>query len=280
MRKLKKQIKQEAEEVSEALIHFAKKLVNLLINVRVPKFRNITIPKFIPRFAIVFLLLFFNLNGSAPTPESAQGAAAMSITMSPEQIYVNGVKDKFESELVTEVENYIKSFAPTSGLDPRYLVDKCLEYDTDIVFVLAQALLESHFGTRGKAAETNSVWNVGTYDNGVIKYRYADPNESLEPYLKLIKEDYLIEITAQGDTIFKDLYHLVEDKGYTNYQGKRYASARGYENGMRKLMVKIDMETSISFYQSILSMPNEKFLAYFKPPSEEDLDYSSFQAMR
>jgi hypothetical protein len=273
MRKLKKQIKKGAEQVSEALR-------SLRINIRVPKFRKIPIPKFFIRFTLIFLFAFFSVDGSLSPAESTQSANAMMSRLSPEQMYIVNVKDKFERELVTEVKNYINKFAPDSKLDPEYLVEKCLEYETDIVFVLAQGLLESHFGTKGKATETNSVWNVGTYDNGVVRYRYSDPNESLEPYLKLIKEEYLIEITPRGDTIFKDLAHLVRDRGYTNYAGRRYASARGYENGMRKLMVEIDMETSISFHQAILAMDDQRFLAYFKPPSEDDIDYSSFQAMR
>ena len=112
--------------------------------------------------------------------------------------------------------------------------------------------------------KTNSVWNVGTYDNGKVLYRYKDPNESLEPYLKLLSEKYLINVTAKGDTVYKDLYHLVQDRGYKNVKGYRFASTRNYENGMRKLMLRISMETYIDFYQQIIEMPDEQIIAFFK----------------
>ena len=62
MRKLKKRIKQEAEQVSEASIPLAEKFVNLLINVRLPKikFRN---PQFILKLALVIILVFVNASG-------------------------------------------------------------------------------------------------------------------------------------------------------------------------------------------------------------------------
>ena len=271
MRNLKKQIQKEAEEVSEALLSF-------VTNFRFPKLklRNSIILK----FALAFLLLFTNPAGTTSFSDSLNGASAMVHEMTPEQKYVVGVREQFQDRLITEINNYITSIAPESTLDPEFLVKKCLEYDTDIIFVLSQALLESHFGTKGKAAETNSVWNVGTFDDGQILYRYPTADASLEPYLKLVNEKYLIEVTPRGDTIYKDLHHLVQDRGYTNYRGARFASARGYENGMRKLMVRIDMETSISFYQDILSLTSDEIVSYFAPKDQSELNYELFTAMK
>jgi hypothetical protein len=267
MRKLKKQMKKEAEQVSEALR-------SLLINVRLPKFRN---PFIFLKAALVSLLLFVNVSGTTSHIKDSTGASAMEIKISPEMVYVNNLRTNFQTKLVEEVDRYITEMAPTSGLEAYHVVEKCLEYETNIVFVLAQGLLESHFGTKGVAARTNSVWNVGAFDNQRPRNWYKSPNESLEPYLKLIQEDYLINITHQGDTIHKDLHHLVEDRSYVNYAGNRFASARGYENAMRKLMVRINMETSINFYQEIISLSNGEMIAYFVP--REELDPASFQAM-
>ena len=275
MRKLKKQIKQEAEQVSEALISIAERFVSLL-NVRLPKvkFRN---PHYVLKTALVILLLFVN-SVTTTSYNDNKGASAMTNQINPLDLYVSEVRDRFEERIIKEVETYIKKMAPESKLSADLLVEKCLEYNTDIIFVLAQGVLESHFGTKGLAEKTNSVWNVGAYDGQKPRNWYDSPDESLEPYLKLVNEKYLINITAQGDTIYKDLYHLVEDRGYTNYAGKRFASARGYENAMRKFMVRIDMETSIGFYQNVLSLSNEELLAYFAP-RRESLDYRQFQAM-
>lgn len=265
MRNLRKQIKDGTEKVSETLF-------NLLTNFKIPEFRN-------PSMKIALILVLFFVNISGTTPDLKSGVDSMNTAiLSPEKIYVNSLQTKFSQKLVIEVDNYVKQMAPGSQLNPEHLVEKCLEYETDIIFVLAQALLESHFGTKGKAAETNSVWNVGTYDDGQILYRYRDPNESLEPYLRLINEKYLINVTSRGDTIYKNLGHLLQDRGYINYNGNRFASAKGYEDGMRKLMVKIDMETSISFYQNILKLSEPQILAYFAPPENLEFGHSKLQA--
>jgi len=251
MRKFKKrkQIIEEAEEVSEVLIR-----------------RGFHLKGFFRKsLVLVALLIFFNLSSTTPKFTTNDIASAIVYQPSQEEMYVNNLRTKMKTELITEVQTYITNQAPNSGLTSEYVVDKCLEYDTDVIFVLAQAMLESHFGTKGKAAATNSVWNVGTYDDGQILYRYRSADESLEPYLKLVNEKYLITVSTKGDTIFKDLSHLVQDRGYINYRGARFASARGYENGMRKLMVKIDMETSISFYQDILKLSEIEILTYFRP---------------
>ena len=272
MRNLKKQTKKEASDQSDIPS-------SLPINFRFLKIRKPAI-----QLLLVLVLLFVNVSGTPSISEAGASISNASPTIqeeiTPEDHYVASIKANFRLELITEVENYITKMAPNTEISSAYLVDKCLEYDTDVIFVLSQALLESHFGTKGKAAETHSVWNVGTYDNGQILYRYPHPDESLEPYLKLVNEKYLINVTSSGDTIYKDLNHLVQDRGYINYQGKRFASARGYENGMRKLMVRIDMETSISFYQDILKLSSDELLAYFAPPEDLEIDYSQLTAMR
>jgi len=246
--KKKKQIIEEAEEVSEILIKWGFHLKGF--------FRKILV--------LITILLFFNITNTTPGLTS-NDIKYIVYQPSEEEMYVNNLKTKMKIELIKEVQTYITNLAPNAKLTAEYVVNKCLEYDTDIIFVLAQAMLESHFGTKGKATITNSVWNVGTYDDGQILYRYRSANESLEPYLKLVNEKYLISVSIKGDTIYKDLGHLLQDRGYINYRGARFASARGYENGMRKLMVKIDMETSISFYQDILKLSEIEILAYFNP---------------
>jgi len=245
MRKLNKtnQIKEEAEQVSDTLIKriFTKTLF------------------------LIILFISININTTSYSSETTTNFIL------EEKLYVSQLQTKMKENLISEVEKYIKKTAPESKLNSEFLVNKCLEYNVDITFVLSQALLESHLGTKGKARSTNSVWNVGTYDNGKILYRYKHPDESVEPYLKLINENYLTYINSFGDTIYKDIGHLIEDKGYTNYYGARFASAREYEKGMRRIMVKINMETSISFYQDILNLSEKEIIAYFRPRDERDL---------
>lgn len=244
----KKQIKEGASIVLEALIKFGLHLKGF--------FRK--------SVTLMFILLFMNIANTSPGL-STDTMGAMLVKPSEEELYIDNLKSTMRIKLTEEVETYIQKMAPTSKLTPRHLVDKCLEYNTDIIFVLAQGVLESHFGTKGLALKTNSVWNVGAFDNQRPgrKFWYDTADESLEPYLRLVNEKYLINITSQGDTISKDLHHLVL-KGYTNYAGNRFASSRGYENGMRRFMVEIDMETSISFYQDIVKLSNAEILSYFR----------------
>ena len=142
---------------------------------------------------IATLILFISSHSTSPVTNTAFASITQK---SKSEIYVDELKTQMRTLLVREVDNYINEQAPESELSPEYLVDKCIEYNTDIIFVLSQAILESHFGTRGKAAHTNSVWNVGTYDDGQILYTYETPDESLEPYLKLVNEKYIDGLKA------------------------------------------------------------------------------------
>jgi len=256
------QFKQEAVKVSKALINKTR----------------LTFMGTIKKGLLILLLLLFNVNVITPgagnsspmiTPETPK--------MTQEQMYVYAVKEKMKKGLIDEVNRYVNDISPNSKLSAEVIVEKCVEYETDIVFVLAQGLLESHFGTKGKAFETNSVWNVGTYDNGTILYTYDTPDESIEPYLKLVNEKYLTNVSAKGDTVHKDISHLLQDRGYVNYQNKRFASYKGYENGLRKLMINIDTRTSIKFYQEILTLPDSDLYAFFHP-EPYDIDYNEMLA--
>jgi flagellum-specific peptidoglycan hydrolase FlgJ len=183
-------------------------------------------------------------------------------------LYISKVRDYSEEKLITEVDLYMKSIAPTEKLNAALLVELCGKYQIDITLVIAQAILESHIGTKGRAVQTNSVWNVGTYDNGVIHYTYSHPNESIEPYLKLIKERYLIKITAQGDTLQREVKNLIADRGYVNYEGKRYATNPTYENTLRYWLIRVQMDSNIKLYQDIKAMPDEDILGFFVPREE------------
>lgn len=144
-----------------------------------------------------------------------------------------------KAQLVDEVQNYINKVAPTSDLRALALVDACEEYSIDVKFVLAQGQRESHFGTKGLAAKTNSVWNVGaytglTYAQIMSIYKYSHPNESIKPYLKLLYEKYM---TAGAET------SLLEK--FVDHEGKRFATDSKYEEQLRYIYKDIGNETKI-----------------------------------
>lgn len=162
--------------------------------------------------------------------------------------------DSVKTQLINEVDTYINTIAPSSKLDGEIVVDKCCEYNVDIAFVLAQGQIESHFGTTGTARKTNSVFNVGAYDGySASKQRangfgFSHPNESVEPYLILLTNNYLVNGKTINDLMIS----------YINYLGMRYASDTRYEYMLRSVYNKINSKTNINslFNEYINSLKN------------------------
>jgi len=169
-------------------------------------------------------------------------------------IYLDIVRKKLTENLVNEVKIYINSTVPNSKIDGKILVELCLKHNMDITFVLSQGIIESTLGTKGKAAVTNSVWNVGTYDDGQIRHTYKTANESIEPFLKLIRKSYL------GDK--KQISDLIKDNSYKSIHGHRYASSRSYESYLRNAIRIINKNSKIKLYQDIINLDNEQLLLY------------------
>lgn len=153
-----------------------------------------------------------------------------------EEDTLNDIYIESRERLIESVDNYIKSTAPTSVIDSEYLVDMCDLYDVDIRLVLAQGHLESHFATRGTAAKTNSMFNIGAYDghsaSKQIKngFGYIDPNYSIEPYLKTLKTNYLVNGVTEEDLL----------NNFVNKHGWRYASSKEYELKLQRLWNNMD----------------------------------------
>ena len=144
-----------------------------------------------------------------------------------------------KAQLVDEVQNYINTVAPTSNLRACILVDACEKYNIEVKFALAQGEIESHFGTKGLASKTNSVWNVGAYDDHFYSkimgtYKYSHPNESIEPYLKLLYEKYLTNEVEEG---------LL--RNFVDHNGNRFASDKNYEERLKYKYKYISNNTQI-----------------------------------
>ena len=152
----------------------------------------------------------------------------------------------YKCALVNEVQTYINTISPSSNLRGYALVEECEKYGVDICFALSQAEIESHFGTKGVASKLNSVFNVGIYDGKTTeeidnKYKFDYPNESIEPYLKLLVNRYLINKTEE------DLMKKFVDK-----DGKRYASNPNYEIMISERYKFISENTKIQEYRDMM----------------------------
>ena len=152
----------------------------------------------------------------------------------------------YKCALVNEVQNYITQVAPSSNLRGYAIVEECEKYNVDICFVLAQGEVESHFGTKGIASKLNSVFNVGIYDNKTVEqienqYQFDCPNKSIEPYLKLLTNNYLINKLEQ------DLMQK-----FVDINGNRYASDKDYEIKVSSKYKFICETTKIQEYSSMM----------------------------
>lgn len=163
----------------------------------------------------IFAILAFTW--SMPKHEEQTGYDTATEYIRELQTSYQGVK----SDLVDLTQHYIDSVAPNSGLRALILVENCEKYGIPITFTLAQGEIESHFGTKGLAYRTNSVWNVGAYDGhniSDISHKYPNPNDSIEPYLSLLLSNYLPSKTVED---------LLDS--FVDINGNRYASDKYYE---------------------------------------------------
>lgn len=156
--------------------------------------------------------------------------------------------DSLKAELVRQTNEYISSNFPKSKLTGEALVTVCLKHDFDICFALAQAEIESGFGTAGKAKRTNSPWNVGAWDGRSVQsmnklgYGYSHPDQSIEPYIELVKTKYLGTKRSIDDLM----------NHYVSLSGHRYASAPNYERTLKKTYKNICMKTTLRDLQTAL----------------------------
>ena len=120
----------------------------------------------------------------------------------------------------------------TTKLTPEAIVTACEKNDFSIPFTLAIANLESCFGQTPRSKKTNSVFSVGSYDCGANKCSYGTPDESIIPFINLIKTDYL-----QNGT--KTIEDLLKPNGFISSDGFRYASNKRYESQVKSIMNRI-----------------------------------------
>jgi flagellum-specific peptidoglycan hydrolase FlgJ len=123
--------------------------------------------------------------------------------------------------LVDTIDSYIKEIAPSSTMEAIEFVKMCDKYNMDLFFVIAQAQVESTFATKGLGKKMNSAFNVKAYDGKGSKHmdKYQNPNESIEPYMLLVKKNYMGDSKTEMDLMNK----------YIDLSGKRYASNPDYE---------------------------------------------------
>ena len=217
-----------------------KKISNIGLKIKVLDFVAdvfdccIFIFKYICGGAIVVLSMLFCLVVlDQCTPKDYE----LEIQRDRKELHYQGLKD----QLVMATDNYIQTVGKGSCLNGLILVEACEDYGVDLKFALAQGHIESHFGTKGIASKTNSVFNVMSFDGlsaeQIIKKGkgYTHPDHSVKPYLKLLTTKYLVDKTEED--MFLE---------FVNIHGERYASNKNYEMQLLNIYNNIDSIVHIS----------------------------------
>lgn len=145
--------------------------------------------------------------------------------------------DSLKQQKIDAVRDYMVTALKNRGvpedtlkLSPEKIVQACEANNFDLPLLLAQAHLESCFGITSRAQRTNSVWSVGSYDNGHNACTYNSQNESIIPYIKLMKNRYL-----NGKTVDD----ILSPGKFVDIYGHRYASDPKYEAKVKSIRNKI-----------------------------------------
>lgn len=146
--------------------------------------------------------------------------------------------DTIHDQKVEACKNYMEWAMKNQGYDwtstnlsPEMLVNACEQNNFNLAFTMAVANLESCFGCTPRSKKENSVFSVGAYDNGKNVCSYASQNESIVPFINLIKNDYL--------TGTKTINDLLTPGQFVNYMGLRYAKNTKYEGQVKNIMNRI-----------------------------------------
>lgn len=143
-------------------------------------------------------------------------------------------------EKVAAVRTYMHNTVRASKKNPsmiRITPEKIVEISYlkkfDIPLLLAQAHIESCFGTTRRARRTNSVFAVGSYDNGRDACKYRTQDECIDDYINLVNKKYLKKYNYNVNVL------LADGNFVTGKRRVRYASNPSYERNLRNLRNKI-----------------------------------------
>lgn len=146
----------------------------------------------------------------------------------------------YKSAIVDEVELFMTNKVKRHNISALVLLNECDRYDIDIRLPLCQGLIESHYGTAGLASHTNSIFNMGAFDGNKLDqilgiYKYTHPNQSIGPYLRLLRNSYLGNSKTEKDLL----------KNFVNLSDKRYATYERYEEELNIVWEEINTTTKL-----------------------------------
>lgn len=185
--------------------------------------------------------------GGSPTPTNPMSSGFTPKGDIGRPVDFSGAKKSDYEELVSLVDKYIASRSKGGKrMSGSVFVSVCAKYKVDISLALAQCQVEGSFATLGRPRTTNSAFSVGLFDTGENRYTYSHPDESIEPYCKLMQKSYL----QYGKRSAEDLLR----GGFVNASGQRYATAQNYEEMVSRTRNGIISQSKImTLYNKVLS---------------------------
>lgn len=146
-------------------------------------------------------------------------------------------RDTVRGEKIAAIKEYMayaaknQKFNPEHiKLSPEVMIDVCDTTGFDLPLLLAQAHLESCFGLTNRAQKTNSVFSVGSYDNGKNVCTYETQDESVEPYVKLMQNNYIRD---------RKIEDMLKPNMFTDHLQQRYARDANYESKVKNIRQRI-----------------------------------------
>lgn len=146
------------------------------------------------------------------------------------------IQDSIQSLIIDEMEKYIFSMSDDVNQKiPYYIATIGLENDIDLCFMMAQAEIETQYGTSGigKESSRKSLF-------GVSSKRYSSYEKAIDDYCNILKRLYLKDGKTEN--------HLM--KNYVSVSGNRYAQSKTYEIKLRDAYNNIKESTDIYKLQS------------------------------
>lgn len=181
--------------------------------------------------SLITLIMVLMLFWSIPTVNS-KDVVYKSNTIEQVKTYDNvDKKDSIKSEIIMEVNKYIKSKTSRSHeFIPQYLVHAGLSNDIDICFMMAQTEIETCYGTTGAGRESSRRSMFG-----VVSKRYSNYEEAISHYCQVLKKYYLVRGKTEQ--------HLMSK--YVTAKGGRYAGNPNYERELKLAYNSIKRSTKI-----------------------------------
>jgi len=159
----------------------------------------------------------------------------------PRKTYENGgrINPEDPKSVQAIIDKYSNGKSPLKAED---FIEVSKKYGVPLDLMLAQAIQESNFGTKGMAARSHNIFNVKNNGNTGRLTDQGSWKQGLENYAKLIRDEY----TTDGKTV--DVPGLLSSDFKRPKRGGYYAEEKGaYTQPIKRLINEINPGNSYGF---------------------------------